>query len=154
MSNFFNLLNLEQIFDIDKDELHKNYIKLQQVLHPDKQINKSHVEKIMAMEYATKLNNAYQTLSDDKKRAEYLLSLDGIIINQEEGNNVAPDPIMLNEILEISENPESYNISLMKEEAWNIFKRNYIKRDLQEAAQSLIKLQYLNKIKSSAIEVI
>ena len=144
--NYFELLNLERKFDIDKNKLHVNYIRLQQVLHPDKQINKTNAQKFLAMEYASQLNKAYQILNDDKKRAEYLLSLDDIIINQEENNNVHPDPIMLNEILEISEEPEQYDISLMKQECWNSFINHYSNNNLKAAAQEIIKLQYLNKI--------
>ena len=49
-SNYFELLGVQQDFDIDKDLLHKNYIKLQQLLHPDKSINKPNSEKILVME--------------------------------------------------------------------------------------------------------
>lgn len=146
--NYFNWLNLDHKFDIDKEKLYQNYIKLQQILHPDKHLHKSGSERIVAMEYAAKINKAYQILNDDKKRAEYLLSLEGIIINQEENNNIHPDPVMLNEILEINEAPEDYDIPLMKAECWEGFQNNYAKGNLQIAAQFIIKLQYLNNIKS------
>ncbi len=148
--NYFNLLNLVPKFEIDKENLYSNYIKLQQVFHPDKQQNKSKSEKLVTMEYAAKINKAYQILNDDKKRAEYLLFLEGIIINQEENNNIQPDSLMLNEILEMSENPEGYDISLMKTECWEAFQNSYAEGNLQTAAQFIIKLQYLNKIKSTS----
>lgn len=144
--NYFTMLNLPQEFDIDQNKLYKNYIKLQQILHPDKQVNKTRFEKILTLEYTAKVNQAYQTLKNDKKRAEYLLYLEGIIINQEEGNNIHPDPAMLLEILEISEDPKDYDISVMKHECWRVFKQYYAEKDLKSAAQGIIKLQYLNKI--------
>ena len=147
-SNFFELLNLEQKFDINQEQLQNNYIKLQNILHPDKLNSKSHAEKIIAIEAASKLNEAYHILKDNKKRAEYLLSLNKIIINQETDNNVHPDPMMLNEILELSEDPDLKLITKMKAECWNNFKENYSKNMLNEAAQAIIKLQYLNKIHS------
>lgn len=144
--NYFIMLNLEQKFDIDQKLLQENYLKLQQVCHPDKQINKTNSERIFLLEYTSKLNDAYETLKDDKKRAEYLLYLNGIILNQEEGNNVKPDPIMLSEILEMSENPENFTLNKVEQELWQNFSDSYNKKDLQTAAQQIIKLHYLSKI--------
>jgi molecular chaperone HscB len=148
-SNYFKLLGIEQIFKIDQENLYQNYLKLQQILHPDKLLSKSNSEKLIAMEYASKINNAYEVLKDDKKRAEYLLYLEGVIINQEDGNNVDPSPLMLLEILEISENPLLQEIEQMQQECWDNFNNNYSKGDLQNAAQAIIKLQYLSKVKIS-----
>jgi molecular chaperone HscB len=145
-SNFFELLAIELKFQIDKEKLYQNYLKLQQLFHPDKSANKSNSERLLSVEYSVKLNEAYQTLNDDKKRAEYLLSLVGITINQEENNSISPDPHMLNEILEISEEPEKYNISNMQKNCLEDFETNYKIKDFTNAAKSIIKLQYLNKI--------
>ena len=147
-NNFFELLNIKQSFEIDQEDLYNHYIKLQSLLHPDKLNSKSRAEKIIAIEAASKLNEAYYILKDDKKRAEYLLFLNNIIINQETDNNISPDPMMLNEILELSEDPDFKLISEKKDECWNIFKENYSKNILNQAAQAIIKLQYLNKIHS------
>ena len=150
-SNYFELLGIKQDFLIDQELLYQNYLKLQHILHPDKLSTKSQAEKIISMEYTAKLNKAYNILNDDKKRAEYLLSLHGVIINVEENNNVQPDSLMLNEILELSEehqNPE--DIHSMQQECWNIFRSNYSKGDFKAAAQGMIKLQYLNKLLSNS----
>lgn len=147
--NYFQLLGIEQSFKIDQEFLYQNYLKLQQILHPDKLLTKSNAEKLIAMEYISKLNNAYEILKDDKRRAEYLLYLNGIIINQEEGNNVAPSQLMLLEILEISENPIEQEIKEMQQECWNDFNDHYSKGEFQHAAQAIIKLQYLTKINFS-----
>ncbi len=142
--NYFELLNLPQQFEIDKKNLHESYIKLQQLFHPDKLVNKSNAEKILGLEFAAKLNNIFQILNDDKKRAEYLLSLNNIIINTDD-SNVKPSVLMLAEILELSENPDIELIELQKQECWQIFMDNY-PSDQQKAAQAIIKLQYLSKI--------
>jgi molecular chaperone HscB len=145
-SNYFDLLGIRQDFDIDKDDLHHNYIKLQQLLHPDKSINKSNSEKILAMEKSAHINEVYNILNDDKKRAEYLLLLKDIIINQEE-SNIQPDPEMLMEMLEINENPEDYNIVQMKMDCIENFKTNYAKGSFELSAQDIIKLQYLDSLR-------
>lgn len=144
--DYFKLLTIGYNFDINKDQLHSNYIALQQLLHPDKYANKTKAEKLLAMEYTSKLNKAYQTLNDDKSRAEYLLFLEGIIINQEDNNNVHPDPMMLYEILELNEDPEGHDIPLMKEECLEGFKTKYSAGEFKSAAQEIIRLQYLSKI--------
>ena len=147
MSNYFSLLGMEQKFDLDQEQLYKNYIKLQQLLHPDKLLHKSQAERLVGLEYAHNLNKAYKILNDDKLRAEYLLSLSKIIINMEENNNVQPNPIMLNEILELNEDATPEQIALLKQECWDDFNKNYAQGELINAAQAMIKLQYLNKIR-------
>lgn len=144
--NFFDLLGLKQEFDIDKQKLEQNYIKLQELLHPDKFTNKSSGERNMSLIYTTYLNNAYDALKDDQKRAQYLLSLHGIIINQEENNNVSLDSDSLEEIFEISEARENYNLELLKENCFTDFRSYYTKEDFAKAAISIIKLQYLKKL--------
>ena len=155
LDNYFNILNLEENFDIDKESLYQNYIKLQQAFHPDKAINKSHVEKMQVLEFTVTLNKAYQILNDNKLRAEYLLSLNNIHINKEEPN-INPDPVMLNDMLDLSEEIIEANLEQLKairarvneqiEECWISFKENYAISSFEDAASAIIKLQYLNKI--------
>lgn len=144
--NYFELFKIKQDFFIDKQILHENFIELQKIFHPDKQLNKSNGERLAAINLSQVINKAYNILNDDKKRAEYLLSLYGVIVNQEEGNNVDADPKMLYEILEISENPQDYDIAKLKLQCLDDFVDNFAKEEFSEAAQAIIKLQYLSKI--------
>lgn len=146
--SYFELFKIKEDFFINKQILHENFIELQKIFHPDKQLNKSNGERLAGINLSQIINKAYDILNDDKKRAEYLLSLHNIIINQEEGNNISLDPTILNEILEINENPENFDILALKEECWNEFKNNFTKDNFSESAQAIIKLQYLNKIKN------
>lgn len=142
--NYFQILDLKPEFAINQQLLQQNYLKLQQIFHPDKQTNKSTKEKIIAAEFSAKLNHIYQILKDDKKRAEYLLSLHKVIINSDD-SNLKPDPLMLAEILELNEE-KNYNLIKEKQaDCWNEFISNY-PNDLAKAGQAMIKLQYLNKI--------
>lgn len=142
--NYFELLNLPIEFEIDKNKLRTNYIKLQQLFHPDKLINKSSAERVIGATNAANLNHVYKVLGDDKKRAEYLLLLSNIIVNTDD-SNVKTDISMLAEIMELSENPDKDVIELLKKEAWKVFNENY-PTDLEKAAQAIIKLQYLTKL--------
>jgi molecular chaperone HscB len=142
--NYFELLNLPPQFEIDKKQLLANYVKLQELFHPDKLINKSSAERILGAKNSANLNNAYQVLGDDKKRAEHLLYIKDIIVNRDD-SNIKPDITMLAEIMELSEDPNESEITILKKECWDLFKMNY-PNDLQQAAQAIIKLQYLTKL--------
>jgi molecular chaperone HscB len=148
IDNYFDLFSIPTEFNINKELLFSRFIELQNKYHPDKQINKLQSEKILLAQLSQEINKAYKILLNDKTRAEYLLKLQGITINQEEGNNVNPDPIMLSYILDISENPELYNIAELKEQCLENFYLLFKESNLQEAAKNIIKLQYLEKIHS------
>lgn len=143
-NNYFDIFQLPQTFEIDKDLLYKNYLILQKNFHPDKIINRSNAEKIQAHEYSAKLNEIYRILNDDKTRAEYILSLNNVLINCD-NSNLAPSQEVLMEILELSEDKNEEIISKLKNECWIVFKEFY-STDLNKAAQAIIKLQYLSKL--------
>lgn len=62
--NFYNILGVNE--NATKDEIRKAYRSLQMKYHPDK--NPGNQE---AMEMTQKINEAYETLRDDSKKAEY-----------------------------------------------------------------------------------
>lgn len=144
--NYFDLFSILESVDIDQKKLDDNFLKLQNLIHPDKLIAKDSLERIVAAEFSAKINRAYDILNDNKKRAEYLLYLKGIVINQEEGNNINADPVMLNEILEMNENPEQYNLEQIKNVCYEKFKDFYTNGNYKAAAQCIIKLQYVSKL--------
>ncbi len=144
--NYFELFAVPQAVEINEKSLHSNFLKLQQLVHPDKLSSKSEAERILAAELSAKLNRGYSVLIDDKKRAEYLLYLQGIIINQEDNNNVHADPLMLNEILEMNESPEKYNLTEIKNTCYENFKKLYIEGSYKQAAHYIMKLQYVSKL--------
>ncbi len=78
MANYFELFNLTPNFLIDKNKLEQIYNKNINQYHPDKFISASETEKVAALNKSEIINNAYNTLSNDLKRASYLLELAGI----------------------------------------------------------------------------
>ena len=75
--NYFELFGLSTDFRIDLDELAKRYRDLQKVTHPDKFANASEQSQRIAMQSATQVNEAFQTLKDPLKRGQYMLQLSG-----------------------------------------------------------------------------
>lgn len=73
----FARLGIKPTFDLDLDELERQYFGFQRRLHPDRFAAKSAKERALSQQQATALNEAYETLKDPLKRAAYLLDLLG-----------------------------------------------------------------------------
>ncbi len=73
--NYFELFQLPAEFSLDLVDLKKRYLRLQSVVHPDKQAHRSDRERRLALQHATQINDAYQTLKSPLLRAKYLLEL-------------------------------------------------------------------------------
>jgi molecular chaperone HscB len=76
--NHFAAFELAPSFAIDLGSLASKYRSLQSATHPDRFASASDAEKRAAMERATEVNEAYQTLRDPVRRAMYLLWLKGV----------------------------------------------------------------------------
>jgi len=92
--NHFDLFGLAQSFRIDVAQLEQQYHALQTLVHPDKSAHLPDAEQRLAMQRATLVNEAYQTLRNPLRRARYLLSLHGVDI-QEENNTLMPPDFLL-----------------------------------------------------------
>ena len=89
MQNHFDLFNLPARFAIDAGALDSAYRDVQGQVHPDRFINATDAEKRVAMQWATRANEAYQTLKHPHKRAQYLCELNGVDL-QTESNTAMP----------------------------------------------------------------
>src|SRR4030065_207995 len=87
--NHFQLFGLAQSYQIDTAQLDQQSRPLQALVHPDKSAHLPDAEQRLAMQRATLVNEAYQTLRSPLRRARYLLSLYGVD-TQEENNTVMP----------------------------------------------------------------
>ena len=87
--DFFSLFDIPANFQIDAGLLEQNYRALQSQVHPDKFANLSEAERRLSMQWATRVNEAYQTLRSPLNRARYLLTLHGVD-TQEESNTAMP----------------------------------------------------------------
>lgn len=97
----FALFGLPRSYAIDRAELDRLYRDVQARVHPDKHAHLGDADRRVAMQWATQVNEAYQTLSDPLKRARYLLHLAGHDPKIE--TNTAMPPEFLVEQMELRE---------------------------------------------------
>ena len=83
----FELFGLSRRFDQDRAELDDRWRALQGKVHPDRFAADGAAAQRVAMQWAVRVNEAYQRLRDPLKRAAYLCELSGAAIDAE--NNTA-----------------------------------------------------------------
>ena len=98
MENHFDLFQMPARFAIDTAQLDAAYRELQGRVHPDKFAAASDPEKRVAMQWATRANEAYKTLKSPLRRAAYLCELHGIDLGIE--SNTAMPPAFLMQQME------------------------------------------------------
>lgn len=116
--NHFELFGLSCQFDLDDGFLSSQFIELQRRFHPDRFATGSAQERLIAVQKAAQINDAYQTLRHPIQRAEYLLSLNGVELNETQQSMQDPEFLMqqmcLREELEeitLSHDPEQLLIA-------------------------------------------
>jgi len=97
MQNHFELFQLPPRFDIDMAQLDAAYREIQGRVHPDRFVNASDAEKRVAMQWATRANEAYQTLRNPQKRAQYLCEINGVDL-QTESNTAMPVDFLMEQM--------------------------------------------------------
>jgi molecular chaperone HscB len=102
--NHFELFQLPERFALDARALDDAYRAVQAQVHPDRFAAAGDAQKRVAMQWATRANEAYQTLKSPLKRATYLLHLRGIDVGAE--NNTAMEPAFLVQQMEWRERIE------------------------------------------------
>lgn len=77
-ANHFQLFDLPPRFRLDTDRLEAAYRRLQNEVHPDRFAAAGEAERRLSMQWATRVNEAFQTLKKPLARAAYLLHLNGV----------------------------------------------------------------------------
>lgn len=95
--NYFQLFDLPQRFAVDLDALNAIYRRLQAEVHPDRFASATDAERLLSLQKATQVNEAYQTLKTPLSRARYLLQLKGVD-TQEESNTVMPAEFLMQQM--------------------------------------------------------
>jgi molecular chaperone HscB len=92
--NHFELLGLPARYAVDGTLLESRYRELQSQVHPDRFASGSDAERRVAMQWATRANEAYRTLRDPVGRARYLLALKGFDTGEETNTAMPADFLM------------------------------------------------------------
>jgi molecular chaperone HscB len=87
--DYFTLFNLPRHLHLDTAALEKAFYAQSRKLHPDRFASRPAEEQLAALAASSQLNDAYRTLRDPIARTEYLLSLEGI--QMEEQSRAATD---------------------------------------------------------------
>lgn len=168
MNNHFQLFKLPIQFQIDLTALDQHFRALQAEIHPDKFAAAPANEQLRAMQLATQANEAYQTLKNPTNRARYLLQLQGVD-TAEETNTAMPADFLMQQLEwreAIEENANHLNdlhhLSREIKQAAQALQQNLaqqldLDKNWQAAAESVRKLQFMNKLReeiSRKIEIL
>jgi molecular chaperone HscB len=82
------------------DDLQQRFYDLSRHLHPDLFIRKPELERQFSLDATSILNDAYRTLRDPVKRAQYVLTQEGFGIGEQRSNDVPPE--LLEEVFELN----------------------------------------------------
>lgn len=93
----FALFGLAPHFRIDEAALESAYRDLQSRVHPDRFATAAAPERRVAMQWAARANEAYQTLRDPQRRAAYLCESRGAKI-QAETNTAMPTAFLMQQM--------------------------------------------------------
>jgi molecular chaperone HscB len=136
-------------FVIDVRQLRNEFLQLQAVAHPDRA---AAGEKLRAEAASARINEAYKTLQSPLLRAQYLLSLRGIDVAEDETAKVE-DPELLMEVLEareaIEDAEDESEIQEMKDrneeriaESEAVLGDAFARDDLNTAKEEAVRLRY------------
>jgi molecular chaperone HscB len=81
--NYFEFFSLPRKLTLDVPALEKQFYTLSRKLHPDRFAAKPVAEQEAALAQSSLLNDAYRTLKDPIARTQYLLTLEGIQLEEQ-----------------------------------------------------------------------
>ena len=93
----FTLFGLPQRFALDRTALDAMWLALQAQVHPDRFAGEGAASQRLAMQWAVRVNQAYQRLKDPLKRGAYLCELRGVPI-QAENNTAMPGAFLMQQM--------------------------------------------------------
>ena len=102
MATYYDVLGLPARYHVSARELEEHYHAAAREHHPDRHVRDGEARRVSSALRTAELTEAYRTLRDPVKRAEYLIGLAGIRITDEKSGHKV-DPAFLMEILELRE---------------------------------------------------
>lgn len=99
--NYFELFELPVSCQVDEQRLSSQYRAVQRAVHPDRFAGDSERQQRLSVQYASYVNEAFNTLKHPLSRAIYLLKIAGRDVDME--RNTIMDPQFLMEQMELRE---------------------------------------------------
>ncbi|OOZ14343.1 Fe-S protein assembly co-chaperone HscB [Solemya velum gill symbiont] len=164
--NYFELFGLPAEYQVEIPALRERYRELQGAVHPDRYAAGSDEEKRKALQSAAYVNEAFETLKDPMLRARYLLSLHGV--DMELGAETTRDAAFLMQQLEMREDLEALRhtddsfdtLGEFMDRVSGMIKalvsritvdfETPSKENLEDARETVQKMQFLNKLYAEA----
>lgn len=100
--DYFGLFQIPQKLLVDESELTRRFYELSRKFHPDYYQERSEADQKMSLEISSAINQAYQTLKDPLKRAEYVLMSNGVLVKDQKVTHQFP-PHLKAVIFEVQE---------------------------------------------------
>jgi molecular chaperone HscB len=157
--NHFELFALPARYRIDQAALGARYRELQGLLHPDRHAGAGDTQRRLALQAASRVNEAYQTLKDPLLRAQYLLTLGGV--DFDEHTDTATDTGFLMAQMELRERLaelreahgplaelEAFGGELRRRSALlsEAFEARWAAGDLEAAREEVLKMRFFRRL--------
>lgn len=81
--DFFKFFSLSRKLNVDLSSLQKSFYAMSRSLHPDRFVSRLPAEQEAALRESSFLNDGYRTLKDPVLRTRYLLSLEGVELEEQ-----------------------------------------------------------------------
>jgi molecular chaperone HscB len=106
-ADYFAVFGLRRKLHIDLSALERNFYRLSRKLHPDLYAQASQQEQQWSLDQTSLLNDAYRTLKNPIARTEYLLGLEGVVLEAGKSEDGKPKdsrvpPDLLEEVFELN----------------------------------------------------
>lgn len=162
----FELFGLPARYALDTPSLERAFRELQAAVHPDRYASAPESEKRLSMQWATLVNEAYQTLRHPLRRAAYLLSLAGVD-PQVETNTAMPAAFLVaqmelrEELEEASAAGDVARLEALEARARSELDAAYVqiggeldRAEHQAAAATLRRVMFLDRLREQAGDAI
>ena len=164
--DYFQIMQVPEAYEVDGAVLSEHYLNLQRQFHPDRFADKSAQEQRLAVQMASVVNQAHDTLRSPLLRAAYLLKLRGLDSSGE--NTTISDVTFLMSQMQLREqlgavssaaDPFAELDLVATEVARQLanlqqqFGEQYGQQIFETAAETLIKMQFYNKLQIEVDEL-
>ncbi len=155
--NYFQIFGLKDDYNVDQSTLEKAYLDLQIKYHPDRFINAPQEQKIYALNQSITVNDGFETLRDPIQRAQYMLKLRGVDVN----DKTKSPACLLMEMMELGQTLEeaktceeittaTKNIAAEKEKALQHFAEAITAGNLTAALNHFQRTRFLTRLEENA----